>query len=263
MFTNISEKPSLLRSALLRLEHYPITTLHEMEVSHLMSRWDEKYLFPAARLNFLLDQLQPFYKVLTVNQHRISKYENIYFDTRTLRCYHDHHNGRAHRFKIRYRRYSDSGDCYFEVKRKTNRGITVKKRQAAASLGHEIGSEQAAFLAQQLGELKEPFFPTLSNSFYRITLVNLLHRERVTVDILLEFSNQSREKNLSTIVVAEVKQEHHDYDSAFKQLMQQQRIFPLSFSKYCIGTLLTCPGIKYNRFKPKLTLLNKFMNEPA
>ena len=42
--------------------------------------------------------------------------------------YNDHHNQRVNRHKIRFREYVDSGLIYLEVKCKTNKGKTVKKR---------------------------------------------------------------------------------------------------------------------------------------
>lgn len=245
------------------LGSYRIITLQEMEQSHLMSRFDQKYVFRVSRLKEFLVQLLPYYKILSVHRQVMSSYENMYFDTPDLKSYHDHHNARANRFKIRFRRYSDSGDCYFEIKKKDNRGFTNKERQPADHIRRELSAREIDFVKRTLRYPVPPLLPSLSNSFQRITLVNTLNRERLTLDILIHFKNATMEKKLDEVVIAEVKQEHHFYDSAFKQMMQHERIFPVSFSKYCIGTLMTHPGIKYNRFKPKLTIINKLCNDPA
>ena len=78
-----------------------------------------------------------------------------------------------------------------------------------------------------------------------------------------EFVQPYSEKELNELVIAEVKQEQPFYHSAFRKLMLEERIFPTSISKYCMGTVLTHPGIKYNRFKPKLIILNKICNGAA
>lgn len=42
--------------------------------------------------------------------------------------------------------------------------------------------------------------------------------------------------------------------------MREFRVLPCGFSKYCIGTALTSPELKKNRFKPKLRMAEKLMN---
>jgi len=260
---NTTEPRLLLDELKSVLGSFHIITLQEIEQSHLMIRFDEKYVFRVSKLKEFLIQLLPNYKVLSVHRQVMSHYENMYFDTPELKSYHDHHNDRANRYKIRFRRYSDSGDCYFEIKKKDNKGLTNKVRQSATEVKNNLSEREIDFVKNNLNGTILPLQSSLSNSFKRITLVNTLNRERLTLDVLTHFKNKSIEKKLDEVVIAEVKQEHHFYDSTFKQLMQHERIFPVSFSKYCIGTLMTHPGIKYNRFKPKLTIINKLCNDPA
>jgi len=254
---NITEKSSLLPGIESVLRNYAPITLEQLQADHLMSRFDEKYVFHLSRLKPFLKELRSNYTVLSVNDKLMAQYENIYFDTPDLKSYHDHHNGITTRYKIRFRRYNDSGHCFLEVKRKDNRGCTNKERLPVDTLRREMNEEQNNFLSERTKGFPLPLLPSLSNNFFRITLVNEPLRERVTIDLLIHFKNEMREKNLEEVVIAEVKQERHYYDSAFKKLMQRERIFPVNISKYCMGTLLTHPGIKYNRFKPKLITLNK------
>ena len=239
------------------LSDYASITLPELEADHLMSRFDAKYVFHSSKLKSFLSALKNDYKVLAVNNTRMSQYENIYFDTPDLKSYHDHHNARANRYKIRIRRYSSSGDCFLEVKRKDNRGFTVKERLHVDALHCELNEEQNTFLDRASGNSRLSLMPSLSNRFFRITLVNETNRERLTLDSEIGFKHEFREKNWEGIAIAEVKQERHYYDSAFKKLMQQERIFPVNISKYCMGMSLTHSGLKYNRFKSKLITLNK------
>ena len=260
---NTTDRKTTLETVKGILREYPVISLNEMEESHLMSRFDEKYLFHLSELTSFLEELKPFYRVLSVNDYLLAQYENIYFDTPDLKSYHDHHNGKATRYKIRFRRYADSGLCYFEIKRKDNRGYTNKERHRADEMRRDLTRQQLDFVAATARDYPLTLSPSLSNSFYRVTLVNSIYRERVTLDLMIHFKNETHEKGLEQVVIAEVKQEHHYYDSAFKRLMQRERIFPVGFSKYCMGTLLTHPGIKYNRFKPKLTSLNRICDGPA
>ncbi len=155
------------------------------------------------------------------------------------------------------RKYSDSGDCFLEVKSKNNKGTTDKKRMPVSNLSDNLNEEQYKFLAALSHDQTSNLQTSLKNEFQRITLVSEESHERVTIDFLIHFQNNGNEKVLNETVVAEVKQEQHFHKSGFRQLMQDERIFPASFSKYCMGTLLTHPGIKYNRFKSKLLTLNK------
>ena len=257
---NITEEKAALNEIASVLSNYVPITLGEMEADHLMSRFDEKYVFHVLKLKSFLKALEGSYRLLSVNQKLMAQYENIYFDTPDLKSYFDHHNGRPSRYKIRFRRYNDSGQCFLEVKRKDNRGCTSKERLPAKELCRVLSAEQQEFLADKAKNFPQHLQPSLSTFFNRITLVSKIYRERVTIDVMIQFKNEAREKNLDEVVIAEVKQEQHHYDSAFKKLMQHERIFPVRISKYCMGTLLTHPGIKYNRFKPKLITLNRICN---
>ena len=46
-------------------------------------------------------------------------------------------------------------------------------------------------------------------------------------------------------------------------IMQQLRIKPLKVSKYCIGTALTTPEVKKNRFKAKIRMIEKIANHQS
>ena len=104
----------------------------------------EKYVFHSDKLKSFLHRLNEDYKLLSVNHKLIAPYENIYFDTPELKSYHDHHNQRSSRYKIRFRRYSDSDKC-FEIKRKDNRGFTSKERLAIDSLSSHLTGKHMNF----------------------------------------------------------------------------------------------------------------------
>ena len=43
------------------------------------------------------------------------------------------------------------------------------------------------------------------------------------------------------------------------RIMIAHRVKPLKISKYCIGTALTTPGLKTNRFKDKIRRIEKLL----
>jgi len=243
------------------LHQFSPISLAELETSQLMTRFDEKYVFPSAFLPQILAELKQHYHVLNVNDHRVTLYHNIYFDTKDLKAYHDHHNQRVNRFKVRFRHYSSSDVCFLEVKKKDNRRLTHKQRVRVDEPANELSEEHNAFLFHSVRELPLSLHHSLSNRFHRITLVNESNRERVTLDTHIHFMNRTSEKKLTGIAIAELKLEKHYEHSVFKKLMQQKRIFPMRISKYCIGMMLTHEGIKQNRFKRKLLTLKKYFND--
>lgn len=95
-------------------------------------------------------------------------------------------------------------------------------------------------------------------NFDRITFANHENKERLTIDLNLTFTNKnSLQKKIDTLVIAELKSEKYSFNSQFTQYLKRLKIYPVKFSKYCIGIALTEKNIKYNRFKKKLLKLNK------
>ena len=62
--------------------------------------------------------------------------------------------------------------------------------------------------------------------------------------------------SMDPLVVMELKQDGRAR-SLFKEVLLELRIKPFKISKYCIGTCLTRPEVRQNRFKPKLRRINK------
>ena len=100
-------------------------TLAEMDNVKLMERVDSKYVFPTSQLNGILKGMQNDYCILDINGVRHHRYESLYFDTDDFRLYKKHQRGMLNRWKIRFRRYVDSGGLTFL---KSNSRITRKGR---------------------------------------------------------------------------------------------------------------------------------------
>ena len=242
-----------------QLERFAPITLAEMDGVKLQDRMDTKYVFGEALLTAVLEDMLPHYRLLEVDGVRGSHYRSLYFDTPGLRDYHDHHNGRTLRRKIRFREYVGSGLCYLEVKRKTGAGRTDKHRLKVDRIPEALAGEQAAFVASA-SRSAEPLVPVMWNRFIRLTFVHRERAERLTLDLGLRFSlfhEPAREAALSGIVVAELKQGRADRGSHFAQAMRARGIRPAGMSKYCIGLLHLLPSLKYNRFKEVLRHLHR------
>ena len=114
------------------------------------------------------------------------------------------------------------------------------------------------FLKDQVCRNLKEIHPTVQNQFRRITLVNHGKSERLTIDFDIHFHNfdTDREDNTGNLVIVELKRDGNVY-SPILAMLRDLRIKPHGFSKYCIGSVLTNPNLKQNRFKPKLRSLQK------
>ncbi|MCO6481357.1 MAG: polyphosphate polymerase domain-containing protein [Flavobacteriales bacterium] len=231
-------------------------TLKEMDAVSLQSRMDSKYLLAMADLPKLLAALTGEYRLLEVKGQRGAAYRTLYFDTPDRRAYYDHHNGRSFRCKVRMREYVGTGSCFLEVKRRTGRGGTVKRRIAIPAIGTALTGAQLAFIAGAC-DLGPGLVPVMWNEFRRFTLVHTERIERITLDTGLMFRDGERAAALPGVCVAELKEGRTGHGSPFAALMRALPTPPTRFSKYCIGTVLLHPEIKYNLFKPVLLQARK------
>lgn len=255
-----------MQPALFALSPHPLAalarfapiSLDEMDAVALQNRTDTKYLLRTDQLAQALRALVGRYRVLTIDGVRLSPYQTVYFDTPAFALYLQHHAGRGSRVKVRGRRYAATGQSFFEVKRKTPKGRTVKRRVATDGLATAITPATAGLLAEAAID-PASLAPSLGNTFARITLVSTTWAERLTIDLDLRFRGGGRQIGLPGIAVAEVKQAGVDRASAFIQQMHAMHIRPTGFSKYCIGAALLYPDLKHNAFKPKLRLVQHLM----
>jgi len=233
--------------------------LAEMDNVKLMSRSDTKFAFKFSKLPELLNQMMPFYKVLKINGKFIHDYKSLYFDTDDRKFYLDHHNGRVNRNKVRFREYVGSDLTFLEIKRKNNKGKTIKKRMKVDSINDNLSVKQKEYIYSIIGS------NIILNSkqwinFSRITFVHKVHKERLTIDINLNFKEKDRRGDLNQIAIGEVKQERMSRLSDFMRIAKELHILPIRISKYCMSTLELNPELKQNRFKEKTLFLTKLKN---
>lgn len=241
------------------------TTLDQMRRVKLMNRIDTKYVLSEDVLPCLLDEAADAgYRVQLIDGVRACRYDTLYYDTAPRDMYLAHHNRILTRQKIRTRRYVESGVTFLEIKNKSNRGRTRKKRIEIApecfdNISHAEGVEP--FFAEHARYACEVLSPALSTRFVRITLVNDDLTERLTIDLDLHYRDMrsGRESTIERMAIVELKQDGRRA-SAIKDILRRMRIMPLKVSKYCLGTTLTVEDIRRNRFKEKLREIEKQLN---
>ena len=241
------------------------TTLDQMRRVKLMNRIDTKYVLTHEGVLRLLDEAADAgYRVQLIDGVRACRYDTLYYDTAPRDMYLAHHNRILTRQKIRTRRYDESGVTFLEIKNKSNRGRTRKKRIEIApecfdNISHVEGV--GPFFAEHARYACEVLSPALSTRFVRITLVNGDLTERLTIDLDLHYRDMrsGRESTIERMAIVELKQDGRRA-SAIKDILRRMRIMPLKVSKYCLGTTLTVEGIRRNRFKEKLREIEKQLN---
>lgn len=226
----------------------------------LLNRTDTKFVMSGPQLKELLLQCQTEYRSLEINHVRVGRYQTLYYDTPDFHFYNEHHRGKESRYKVRMREYIDSNLFFLEVKYK-NKGRTDKKRIKIPGLHDALNPTEEQFVDKILGR-QISLKPTLWNRFRRITLVNEKYPERVTIDLDLGFRLPTADEyvDFPQVVIAEVKQENRNRNTLFMRSLKSLSIRECGMSKYCIGTSLLVPGIKYNNFKPRILQIEKINN---
>ena len=238
---------------------HPIS-LDQMGSVKLMNRIDTKYVASEHLLPDILQQAQTNYYIQEIDNQRIEPYDTLYYDTPDLQMYLTHHNRHLQRQKIRIRTYLNTQQTFLEVKNKNNKGRTKKKRIPLNTTNiHAITSDQYEWLSRKSWYDIASLLPQLHTRFERITLVNRALTERITIDTNLRWQNMQTGLTaaLGPLLILELKRDGNQ-PSEMLHILADLRIKPLKISKYCIGTALTNPNIKTNRFKPKIRLLQKW-----
>ena len=254
------------------LRSFEPISLAEMESVKLMNRIDTKYAVPLSVLPHILEAAQADYFAQEIVGRRIATYDTMYYDTETLDMYIRHHDRQLVRQKIRVRQYVDSDLTFLEIKRKNNKGRTKKKRivvpgfdlsaDTKSVLKHKRQPDEpvtvAEFIDSKSRYVWSELSPHLSTRFHRITLVNKAKTERLTIDMDLVWENviTNETSTFPNLVIIELKRDGN-VPSRMTEIMLEQRIHPLKISKYCIGTALTSPNLKKNRFKNKIRKIEK------
>ncbi|MCD8290045.1 MAG: polyphosphate polymerase domain-containing protein [Prevotella sp.] len=236
-------------------------TLEQMSGIKLMNRIDTKYLLSKEELVALLGLAAEDYMVQEVKDERDITYHTVYLDTPTNSMYVAHQCGRTVREKIRVRSYESSDLTFLEVKNKSNKGRTDKKRIRVTSVDNLAAEGGNNFLHKHAWYSLEDLHAQLENSFHRITLVNKAKTERLTIDTDIWFRNMTNgnETILDKIAVVELKRDGLTF-SPVKEMLRKLHIQRASFSKYCMGCALTDRKLRQNRFKERIRNLSKYQN---
>lgn len=239
------------------LDGFDSISLAELNAkAEMLTRLDNKYVIAAADFEALSPQFAERYDILEVNEARSFGYRTCYFDTERYDSFCDHVKGRRRRSKVRVRRYLDAGFSFLEVKLKSLRKTTVKKRLAYPDDAFDSLTEDALEFIdachQDLYARAGPrqFQAVIQMQYDRLTLVAHEGGERVTIDRNLQFWNaKTRAATSRDMILIETK-------SRFGRgigdtILRRAGHHPIgSCSKYCLGLAALGAVPRYNKFQP-------------
>lgn len=210
-------------------------TLVSQERASLLNRIDDKFVIDIHQLTEMLAAISNEYSLLEIQGESLFSYETFYFDTHKFALYNMHHSGKKNRFKIRTRRYLESNRLYHEIKIKDNKGLTTKIRKEH----REQGSQ---------------------HHFDRELLNNTLNIEAETLEPKIKV-NYKRLNNIAIIEIKRDRENHQIKYSSIHRELKNRGYRKTTFSKYCMGCLLTnTKGLKHNQFKTNLLDLSKTLS---
>lgn len=204
-------------------------------------RRDTKFLFHKTDLPDILNSLKDDYILVTHHGKSSQVYATTYYDSPNLEYYLAHHNGHGNRLKMRTRTYED-GKSFFEIKQKTNKGLTLKER-------NNFEEQYVHGLSPQLDVIYE-----------RITLYDFHLQEKLTIDFNLQYQKGNNIIKYPELVIAESKKIKNN-SSSFMEVMKNKRIGKLSLSKYCLGVVSLFDDVKKNNFKTLMYEIQKLNNK--
>ncbi len=233
----------------------PISMEMTNRIARLQERVDRKYVIPRDFFCTVAHELAKGYFVMELHGRRILSYDTAYFDTDELLCYRSHLQGRRLRFKVRSRRYRDSGSCVFELKYKDGRGRTLKERidypwQMHGAVDHEARAFVVAGLQRRYNmDFASELSRALDVRFRRVTLVSPSARHRITCDFDVSFrSVHGGETQLGgDYLILETKGGFALSPADLLLRCHGQR--PINCSKYCVGLASSDPRVKNNPFR--------------
>lgn len=237
---------------------YEPVTLGEMEAVMFMDRIESKYLMHKDLLPLVLKAIQHSYKILEIDQQRIFPYSTLYYDTKDNALFHDHHDGKFFRYKIRYRKYESCDLSFFEIKEKTTGDRTIKNRIQIDDIETNLSEKSKDYIGLNTPFQNVGFEPKIYTNFSRITLVSKDNQERATIDLHVHFRFKEKKSCLDNLVIVELKRKTFSCTSSVLiNALRHYGIVKGGVSKYCIGRSLLEKDLKSNNFKKDIRTINK------
>lgn len=227
----------------------------------LQDRVDTKFGFSQQMFYHLLPALAKNYRLVRVIGRGIQPYQTLYFDTPNFDLYRLHVNERSNQYKVRIRRYLSTNATFLEIKHKNPKRRTIKDRIPLDSNFPIMDAEAANWVLDRIPADFWPLEPVLMNNFQRLIFVEKNMQERVTFDFGIQFNTNNHSAETGSLVIAEVKRCSYQQPSAFMELMHQNHLGPMGYSKFSVGVALLYGQVKKNNLKSKMLWMEKINHE--
>lgn len=235
----------------------------------MLERLDNKYVVTRNTLEQAASSLAEVFDILDIDGVRAFGYDTSYFDDQHRRSYHDHHQGRRRRCKVRVRKYLDADLCFVEIKLKDKRGATLKQRLPYdndlfrvlddRAMAHVKGAYRGLYGEDFLLDLN----PVIEMRYRRMTLVAREGGERMTIDSNIEFHSRKKTRAVpKDLFIVETKSARGNglADKVLRVLHEH----PVpGCSKYCVGMAALEKVGRINRFLPALRRLDMIPDQVA
>ncbi len=250
-FTTQQSLPDLgqIGSLMQVLQTYPVAEPRLIRNRTLQRRWDRKYVLSEDQAANLLGHVIRDYAVVLADTAYAAQYHTQYFDTPERRFYHDHHRGRRKRAKLRIRHYPDRRLSYLELKLKQGWKQTTKHRWSKSFTDNALDGRDVERLDKRQIGSTDDLLPSIRVSYRRATLVGMKVEERVTLDAMLIFGHQREHRTFDGGLILETKNRRYAANTPVRHWLRESGIRPVSFSKYCYGTVALIPDVRSNRFR--------------
>lgn len=252
------------------LKKFRSITLNQLNATaSFLKRKDRKYLLTLWQFNEIIEDLKSKFKVLEIDNKKIFTYDNVYMDTPDYLFYKQHQDRLKSRTKIRTRYYIESNLAFFEYKQKVN-WITHKYR-------YDFPPEEHGFMTKwkkrffdwvwqsiYSGKKAPEISPSIKTKYRRITMVNSLWDERLTIDFDIKAFDLRKKTNktvdLKNLVIIESKALKNNceiMDIMKKYEINQAR----SCSKYSLWIVYSGLAQKYDTFKETMAKIKEIRME--
>ncbi|MDX2376531.1 VTC domain-containing protein [Microbacterium sp. LRZ72] len=249
-------------------------TLEQLNAeAQLQTRVDRKYILPLPQLGAVLRTLPAGTRLLEHDDQWAPRYESHYFDTPELTSYAGAARGRRRRFKVRARRYVDSGVSFLEVKTRGGLSTTVKERMPLATDSPgRLDPRGTAYAAETLAAagirdadgIALRLRQELITAYRRVTLLipgsgdRDTSRGTIDVDLAWQRPHANASLTLPAAVIVETKSGRQA--GALDRALWAHGIRPTSLSKYGTGLAALDPSLPANRWRRVLD--RHFRGEP-
>ena len=248
----------------------PITLTELNATASYLKRIDRKFLLTWKQFSEVLEELKENFQILEIAGKKIFSYDNVYMDTDDYFFYNQHEWKEKARTKVRTRLYKDSDLAFFEYKQKEN-GVTSKYRYEFPSEEHGKMTKgkkrffEGVWQSMYDSTVKTPkIFPAIKTKYKRITLVDRLWGERLTIDFDIRTldlrDDDASETNLKNLVIIESKSletECKSLEIMEKHWFQQAK----SCSKYSLWVVYSGLAKKYDTFKATMKEIESIKND--